>query len=73
MLKIGIDVAMVTTKADNLKCSRVLESTKQADNPGYRPHCETCDTTLQESTLKSKNQDKTTELLDLGIIEPVET
>ena len=50
VLKVGINIAMVTSKADSLKQQypylRVSENSKQTDISGYRPHCKTYCTAL---------------------------
>ena len=50
VLKVGINIAMVTSKADSLKQQypylRVSENSKQTDISGYIPHCKTYCTAL---------------------------
>ena len=55
VLKVGINIAMVTSKADSLKQQypylRVSENSKQTDISGYIPHCKTYCTALQNDTI----------------------
>ena len=80
VLKVGINVAMVTSKADNLKQQypEVFEGVgklknKQISldiNPTVKPIAQPY--RRVPFNLRGKSRDKTTELLDMGIIEPVE-
>ena len=80
VLKIGVDVAMVTVKADNLKqhYPEVFDGVGKLKNkqvsldidPTVKPVVQPY--RRVPFNLREKVRDKTTELLDLGIIEPVE-
>ena len=80
MLKVGINVAVVTTKANKLKQQYpdVFEGVGKLKNkqisldidPTVKPVAQPY--RRIPFNLREKVQDKTTELLDLGIIEPVE-
>ena len=80
VLKVGINIAMVTSKADNLQQQypEVFEGVgklknKQISldiNPTVKPIAQPY--RRVPFNLRGKIRDKTTELLDMGIIEPVE-
>ena len=80
VLKVGINVAVITTKANKLKQQYpdVLEGVGKLNNkqisldidPTVKPVAQPYRTI--QFNLRAKVKDKTTELLDLGIIEPVE-
>ena len=80
VLKLGINIAMVTSKADSLKQKypEVFEGVGKLKNKQISLDIDpTVKPTAQPYrripfNLRGRIRDKTTELLDLGIIEPVE-
>ena len=80
VLKVGINVAVITTKANKLKQQHpdVSEGVGKLKNKQISLYIDPTVKTVAQPyrriplNLREKVKDKTTELLDLGIIEPVE-
>ena len=80
VLKVGINIAMVTSKADSLKQQypEVFEGVGKLKNKQISLDIDPTVKPIAQPyrripfNLKGKIRDKTTELLDMGIIEPVE-
>ena len=80
VLKVGINIAMVTSKADSLKqhYPEVFEGVRKLKNKQISMDIEATVKPIAQPyrripfNLRGKIRDKTTELLDMGIIDPVE-